>query len=71
MINSLITLIVYALILGLLYWLADYLLGMFPLPDPLGLIIRAAVIIILVLIVIGVLLGLTGSGYDIGLPRLR
>jgi hypothetical protein len=59
MIGLLVTLIVYALVLGLLYWLVDYLLGVFPLPDPIGRIIRA----------VGLLLGFTGADY--GLPRMR
>jgi hypothetical protein len=69
MIGLLVTLIVYALVLGLLYWLVDYLLGVFPLPDPIGRIIRAAVIVIIVLILVGLLLSFTGADY--GLPRLR
>ena len=36
MIGALLTLVIYILILGLLYWLFDYLLGVVPLPDPLG-----------------------------------
>lgn len=71
MIGALITLVVYLLVLGLLYWLADYLLGVFPLPDPLGRIARAIVIVVLVLILISILLGVLGQGYDLGLPRFH
>lgn len=71
MIAALLTLVIYVLILGLLYWLCDYLLGLFPLPEPLNRIVRAVVIIILVLILISILLDVLGRGYEIGLPRLR
>jgi ABC-type Na+ efflux pump permease subunit len=71
MIMSLLTLVIYVLILGLLYWLCDYLLKLFPLPDPLDRIVRAIVIVILVLILISILLSVLGAGYDVGLPRFR
>jgi hypothetical protein len=70
MIGGLITLVVYALVLGLIYWLVEYLLGIFPLPDPMGRIIRAAVIVIIVLVLIGVILDVFGL-YGGGFPRLR
>jgi hypothetical protein len=69
MISLLITIIVYIVVLGLLYWLVDYLLGVFPLPDPVGKLIRAAVIIIMVLVLVGLLL--EAAGTPTGLPRLR
>jgi hypothetical protein len=71
MIGALLTLVVYILIIGLLYWLCDYLLGLFPLPEPMNRIARAIVIVILVLILISILLGVLGQGYDLGLPRFR
>jgi hypothetical protein len=71
MIMSLLTLVVYILILGLLYWLCDYLLGLFPLPEPMNRIVRAIVIVVLVLILISILLNVLGAGYDLGLPRFR
>lgn len=67
MIGALLTLIVYALVLGLIYWLADYLLGVFPLPDPAGRVVRAALVVIIVLVLIGLLLDMVGVAT--GLPR--
>jgi hypothetical protein len=69
MISALVTLVIYALVLGLIYWLVDYLLGIFPLPDPAGRIVRAAVVIIIVLVLISVLLGVFGE--TVYVPRLR
>jgi hypothetical protein len=71
MIMSLLTIVIYVVILGLLYWLCDYLLGLFPLPEPMNRIVRAIVIILLVLILISILLSILGSGPEIGLPRFR
>ena len=71
MIGALLTLVIYLLVLGLLYWLCDYLLGVFPLPEPMNRIARAIVIIILVLILISILLSVLGAGVDLGLPRWR
>ena len=70
MIGALLTLVIYILILGLLYWLCDYLLGIFPLPDPLNRIARAILIVVLVLILISVLLNVLG-GVELGLPTFR
>lgn len=70
MIGAVITLIVYAIILGLLYWLAEYLLGIFPLPDPAGRIVRAAIVVIIVIVLISVLLDVLGVA-STGVPRLR
>ena len=72
MIGALITLIVYLLILGLLFWLIDYILKAIPIPDPPAKIIRIALMVLMVLIVIVLLLdlfGMTRSGLD--LPRMN
>ena len=69
MIGALITLIIYLIILGLLFLLVQYLLQLFPLPDPFGRVIQALIIIVGVLVVIGLLLDL--GGYPVGFPRLR
>src|SRR4029077_19784625 len=71
MIGALLTLVIYILVLGLLYWLCGYLLGVFPLPDPLNRIARAAVNIILALALCSILLGVLGACFDLGLPRWR
>ena len=47
----------------------EYLLQLFPLPDPFGRVIQALIIIVGVLVVIGLLLDL--GGYPVGFPRLR
>lgn len=72
MIGALITLIVYLLIIGLLYWLIDYIIRTIPIPDPPARIIRIALMVLMVLVIIVLLLdlfGVTRSGMDI--PRMN
>ena len=49
MIGALITLIIYIIVFGLIWWLVTYLLGLFPLPDPAPRVIQAILAVILVL----------------------
>jgi hypothetical protein len=72
MIGALITVIVYLLVLGLLWWLVNYVLDSVPIPDPPNRIIKIALMVLMVIIVIVLLLNLIGVGIgnDIHLPRL-
>ena len=70
MIGALLTLVLYILVFGLLYWLVEYLLGLFPLPDPAPRVIRAVLAVILVLFLIGVIMQAFGGG-EYGFPALR
>ena len=72
MISALITLIIYLLVLGLLYWLVIYVVDTIPIPDPPARIIKIALMVLMVLIVIVLLLNIIGMGTgDFNLPRLR
>ena len=69
MIGALISLIVYVIILAVLYWLVNYVLDNFPLPEPANRIVRVAVVIIIVLAAIHLVLGVFGiAGFET--PRL-
>lgn len=70
MISALVTLIVYLLVLGLLYWLVIYIIDAVPIPDPPARIIKIALMVLLVLVIIVLLLNLLGMGGDLKLPRL-
>lgn len=70
MISALITLIVYLLVLGILWYLLDYVLRAIPVPDPPARIIRIVLIVIFCLILIGVLLNLIGVSTGVNLPKL-
>ncbi len=61
MISLLITLIVFCIVAGLIYWL----LTMLPLPEPFKMIVMCAFILILILLLIGFLFG------GIEMPHLR
>lgn len=70
MIPALITLIVYLLVIGLLYWLVIYVLDAIPIPDPPNRIIKLALMVLLVLVVIVLLLNLIGVGAGVTVPKL-
>lgn len=61
-----ITLIVYLAVIGILAWLATYLLTAFPPPEPLPKLLRVAVIVVAVLAVVYLLLG----AFGVALPAL-
>jgi hypothetical protein len=70
MISTLLTLIIYALVIGLLLWLLNYVLAAFPIPQPFNKIIWIGGVVIAVIFLIMLLLDVVGGG-NIGLPRIR
>lgn len=62
MIETLIYLLVVCVIIGLVWWIVDYL----PVPEPLNKLIKVVSIVIGVIIIVYALLGLTGH-----VPALR
>jgi len=70
MINSLILLVVYIIVIGLVIWLLHYLIDAIPLPEPFHRVAKIALLVIGVLIVILLLLQFVGV-VDTSLPRVR
>jgi hypothetical protein len=70
MIGALITLIIYAAVIGLLLWLLQFVLNSFPVQEPFRKIIWIAAVVIAVIFLIILLLDLLGQG-SMGVPRLR
>ena len=70
MIGALINLIVWLLIVGILYWLAIWVIDSIPIPDPPARMIKVVLMVVLVIVVILLLLQLVGIGGDFRLPRL-
>jgi hypothetical protein len=70
MITSLIMLVVYIIVVGLVLWLLNYLVDAVPLQDPFRRVAKVAIIVIGVLIIILLLLQFIGA-MDAGFPRLR
>jgi hypothetical protein len=60
MIGTLIGIIFLCIILGVIWWAAQQLLGLIPLAEPFATIVRVLMIVILVLIVVWVLITLLG-----------
>lgn len=70
MITSLIYLVVYIIVLGLIVWLLNYMIDAIPLQEPFHRIAKIALMVVSVLIVILLLLNFIGV-LDGGPPRLR
>jgi preprotein translocase subunit SecE len=70
MISALLSLVLYIIVLGLIYWLLDYLIRTIPIPDPFGRVARIILVVVAVLIIIMLLLSLVGDGGPVRLPRL-
>jgi len=71
MISALFTLLIYALVLGVLWWAVDFAIANIPVPDPPARFIRIAMVIIFALVFVALLLGLVGGSTGLDLPRLR
>lgn len=71
MLGALINLLVVLLIVGVVWWAVTSIIGLIPLPEPVGQIVRIILILILCLIVINALLGFLpgGGGYGWRLVR--
>ena len=70
MIGALITLIIYAAVIGLLLWLLQFVLNSFPIAEPFRRIVWVVAVVIAVIFLIIILLDLLGGG-SVGVPRLR
>ena len=62
MIGVLLTIIIYAVVLGLVVWLVHYLVDVTPIAPPFGRIAKIAVTVVAVLILVLLLLSLVDSG---------
>ena len=61
-IGGLVNLLIYIIVIGLILWLALYVISQLPLPEPFGAVARIVVIVIAVLLLILLLLQLVGGG---------
>lgn len=71
MISALITLIVYLIIIGLIYWLVLYVIDTIPIPDPPARIIKIALMVLLVLVIIMLILNLFGAVSGVDMPKIN
>jgi len=70
MIGALITLIVYLLVLGVIWYLVDYVIGAIPVPDPPARIIRILLVVLFCIIIIVLLLNFIGVSTGVSLPKM-
>ena len=66
MIETLISVIIYLIIAGLIWWAATTIIGVLPMPEPIKTVINVLLVVVLCLIVIYALLPLLHA-----VPRLR
>lgn len=59
--SALVSLVVWLIIAGLIYWLVMWVIGQVGVPEPFNKIIRVVIALFVFLIVLNALLGLTGS----------
>lgn len=69
MINALLTLVVYAIILGIFVWLVHYLVDTIPIAEPFGRIAKIGVTVIAVVVILMLLLSVVNDSAI--LPRFR
>lgn len=67
MIETLISIIVYLIVAGLIWWAVTTILGVIPLPEPIKTVVNVLLIVVLCLILIYALLPLA----NLPVPRLR
>lgn len=65
---NLVSLVIWLVILGLIFYLVEWVIGQIPLPQPVRVVIRAILALVLILILLQ-MLGVVGG--PIQLPRLR
>jgi hypothetical protein len=63
MINSLIQLLIIALVCGVIWWIMDWL----PVPEPFNKIVKVVTVVVFLIVVIYILLGISGVRMDV--PR--
>jgi ABC-type multidrug transport system permease subunit len=70
MIVALINLIIWLVVVGIVYYLAIYVLDAVPVPDPPKRLIKILITVLLVLFIIQLLLGMVGINTGLEVPKL-
>ena len=70
MISTLVTLIVWLLVIGILWWLLIYVLDAVPVPDPPNRMIKIVVTVLMVLAIVLVILNVFGVDTGVDMPKL-
>ena len=68
--GSLLTILVYIIVVALIWWAITYALANLPLPDPVKQFGTVIATLIVVIIVVMMLISLIGGGGSISLPKL-
>ena len=71
MIISLINLIVWLVVIGIIYWLVIWLIDAIPIPSPPANFIKIGVMVVMVLVIILLLLNFLGVQTGLEVPRIN
>ena len=71
MIISLINLIVWLVVIGIIYWLVIWLIDAIPIPNPPARMIKIGVMVVMVLVIILFLLNFLGIQTGLDVPRIN
>ena len=71
MISALITLIIWLLVVGILYWIVVYVLDAIPIPDPPNRIIKVVLAVVFALAILLYLLDILGVNTGVNMPKLN
>ena len=66
MLGLLVYVLVVAIVIGLVWWLCDFL----PVPEPLNKLVKVVAIVIGFIVIIYVLMAIAGGGANLALPKL-
>jgi hypothetical protein len=70
MIQALITLIIWLLVVGILYWIVIYVLDAIPIPDPPNRIIKVVLAVVFALAILLYLLNVLGVNTGVDFPKV-
>ena len=62
-IDTLVSLVIYLVVVGLIFWLVMWFIGYVGVPEPFNKIIRVVVGLVMFLLILGVLMSLLGGGH--------
>jgi hypothetical protein len=70
-IGSLVSIVIYLIVIGCIFGLLYYLLNILPIPEPIKSFVRIALIVLIVLVLIFWLLSIVGGGPVVHIGRLH
>jgi Na+-driven multidrug efflux pump len=70
MLGTLLAIVIYIVAIGIIWWLIEHILSIFPPPEPLNRVVRVILVVIIAIIAIALLMQLAGIVSGVKLPGL-